>query len=85
MRLKSRQRWTIPLLAAALMLAACKSSPPAYQAPQRGTYKKQPAQAAIANMQLALEYMKLGQLATGRECIERALAEDSNNPSVQLT
>jgi type IV pilus assembly protein PilF len=85
MRLKSRQRWTIPLLAAALMLAACKSSPPAYQAPQRGTYKKQPAQAAIANMQLALEYMKLGQLATARECIERALAEDSNNPSVQLT
>ena len=85
MRRNTSQYWTIPLLAALLTLAACKSSPPAYQAPVRGTYKKQPAQAAVANMQLALEYMKLGQLATARECIERALTEDPSNASVQLT
>ncbi len=85
MRRNTSQYWAIPLLAALLTLAACKSSPPAYQAPVRGTYKKQPAQAAVANMQLALEYMKLGQLATARECIERALTEDPTNPSVQLT
>ena len=85
MRLNGRHRWATALAAMLLTLAACKSSPPAYQAPQRGTYKKQPAQAAVANMQLALEYMKLGQLATARECIERALSEDSSNASVQLT
>lgn len=85
MRPNTGQCCTIALLTALLTLAACKSSPPAYQAPVRGTYKKQPAQAAVANMQLALEYMKLGQLATARECIERALTEDSSNPSVQLT
>ena len=69
-------------LAAALVLTACSHNPPAYQAPTR-TYKKQPAQAAVANMQLALEYMKLGKLATARECIEKALSEDASNPSVQ--
>ena len=36
-------------------------------------------------MQLALEYMKLGKLATAQECIEKALKEDASNPSVQET
>ncbi len=36
-------------------------------------------------MQLALEYMKLGKLATARECIEKALSEDSSNSAVQET
>jgi type IV pilus assembly protein PilF len=84
MRRNNSQYWAIPLLAALLTLAACKSSPPAYQAPVRGTYKKQPAQAAVANMQLAYEYLKLGQLATARERIELALAEDPSNPQVQV-
>jgi type IV pilus assembly protein PilF len=84
MTAKSRQILNVAAMAALLALAACKSSPPAYQAPVRGTYKKQPAQAAVANMQLALEYMKLGQLARARECIERALSQDANNPDVQL-
>ena len=36
-------------------------------------------------MQLAIEYMKLGKLANARDCIERALSEDSSNPNVQAT
>ena len=52
-------------LTASLILTACNHNPPAYERPTR-TYKKQPEQAAVANMQLALEYMKLGRLATGR-------------------
>lgn len=71
-------------LAAAFMLTACSHNPPAYQQPVR-TYKKQPAQAAIANMQLAIEYMKLNQLANARDCVERALSENSSNPDVQTT
>ena len=33
-----------------------------------------------ANMQLAIEYMKLGKLATARDCIERALKRGSREP-----
>jgi len=65
-------------------LTACNHNPPAYQRPVR-TYKKEPAKAAIANMQLAIEYMKLGQLSNSRECIEKALSEDSSNADVQMT
>src|ERR1700685_41771 len=72
-----------PLLTS-LFLTAATNTPPASQPPVRA-YKKQPAQAAVANMQLALEYMKLGKLATARECIEKALTEDPSNPSVQET
>jgi type IV pilus assembly protein PilF len=72
------------VLAGACLLAACNHNPPAYERPVR-TYKKQPAQAAVANTQLAIEYMKLNQLANARDCIERALSEDSSNPDVQAT
>jgi type IV pilus assembly protein PilF len=71
-------------LAAACALAACNHNQPAYERPVR-TYKKQPAQAAVANAQLAIEYMKLNKLANARDCIERALSEDSSNPDVQAT
>ena len=76
----------IPVLAvmAVLTLSACNHNPPTYQRPVR-TYKKEPAKAAIANMQLAIEYMKLGQLSNSRECIEKALSEDSSNADVQVT
>jgi type IV pilus assembly protein PilF len=86
MTVNSKLLRTGPLLAlaAACFLSACNHNPPAYQAPVR-TYKKQPAQAAIANMQLAIEYMKLNQLANARDCIERALSENSSNPDVQAT
>ncbi|MGO9934809.1 MAG: type IV pilus biogenesis/stability protein PilW [Steroidobacteraceae bacterium] len=78
-----RADWALAAIAASL-LAGCSHSPPAYNPPVR-TYKKEPAQAAVANMQLAIEYMKLGQLANSRECIEKALKEDASNPNVQET
>jgi type IV pilus assembly protein PilF len=86
MKLNSTILRVAPLVAvlAALALSACHSSAPAYQRPVR-TYKKEPAKAAIANMQLAIEYMKLGQLSNARECIEKALSEDSSNAEVQMT
>ena len=72
--LNPKLRRALPVLAvlAVWTLTACNHNPPAYQRPVR-TYKKEPAKAAIANMQLAIEYMKLGQLANSRECIEKAL------------
>jgi type IV pilus assembly protein PilF len=85
MKLNTRHFRAIPLLAVLLAsILACSHNPPAYTPPVR-IYKKEPAKAAQANMQLAIEYMKLGQLATARECIERALKEDSSNPYVQET
>ena len=71
-------------LTAAFILTACSHNPPAYERPVR-TYKKEPAKAAVANMQLAIEYMKLGQMSNSRECIEKALSEDASNPDVQMT
>src|SRR5258708_17290942 len=73
-----------PVAVLTAALSACSHTPAAYERPTR-TYKKEPAQAAVANMQLALEYMKLGKLATARECIEKALSQDSSNPFVQET
>lgn len=46
---------------------------------------KTAAQAASVNMQLAIEYMKLGKLASSRDFIERALKQDPGNANVQLT
>jgi type IV pilus assembly protein PilF len=46
---------------------------------------KNPQQAAQANIQLAIEYMKMDKLAVSRDYLERALAEDPDNPSVQST
>jgi type IV pilus assembly protein PilF len=81
----TRHLCAIPALTVVLVsLLACNHNPPTYTPPVR-TYKKEPVKAAIANMQLAIEYMKLGQLATSRECIERALSEDPSNPDVQMT
>jgi type IV pilus assembly protein PilF len=43
------------------------------------------AQAAAVNVQLAIEYMKIGKLAAARETIERALKQDPENANVQST
>jgi type IV pilus assembly protein PilF len=43
------------------------------------------AEAAKVNVQLAIEYMKIGKLAAARETIERAMKEDVNSADVQLT
>ena len=84
MMLNLKKLRAVAALMAAGILAACSHNSQAYQQPVR-TYKKQPAQAAVANMQLAIEYMKLGQLANARDCIERALSENASNPDVQAT
>ncbi|MGD0490665.1 MAG: type IV pilus biogenesis/stability protein PilW [Steroidobacteraceae bacterium] len=69
---------------ALFVLTGCHPAPPVYQQPDR--YKKpEPAQAAVANMQMALEYMRLNDLAHARDRIERALTEAPSNPSVQET
>jgi|ERR1700675_1676206 type IV pilus assembly protein PilF len=78
-----RAAWALAVILAALP-AACSHNPPAYNLPVR-TYKKEPEKAAVANMQLAVEYMKIGQLANSRDCIEKALKEDASNPNVQET
>jgi type IV pilus assembly protein PilF len=47
--------------------------------------KSSPEVAAATNMQLAIEYLKLGKLAASRDFIERALSQDPRNPDVQMT
>ena len=46
---------------------------------------KSGAQAAGVNVQLAIEYLKLGKLGDSRDFIERALKQDPGNANVQLT
>jgi type IV pilus assembly protein PilF len=60
------------------LLAACVSNnpPPKDRTPQA---------AAANNMQLALEYMRLGKLAIARDFIEKALTEDPHSAQVQAT
>ncbi len=72
-----------PMLAAS-MLSACHSRPPPYQPIDRHK-KPDPAEAAVANMQMALEYMRLNNLGRARDRIERALDEAPANASVQET
>jgi type IV pilus assembly protein PilF len=60
-----------------LCLAACSSN--------SGFKKASPQVTAATNMQLAIEYMKLGKLASSRDFIEQALKEDPANPDVQIT
>jgi type IV pilus assembly protein PilF len=77
----------VALLATAALaaaLSACHSSPPPYQQPDRHR-KPVPAEAAVANMKMALEYLRLNNLAPARERIERALSEAPDNPNVQET
>jgi type IV pilus assembly protein PilF len=50
-----------------------------------GFKKASPQVTAATNMQLAIEYMKLGKLASSRDFIEQALKEDPGNPDVQIT
>ena len=47
--------------------------------------KASPAVTANTNMQLAIEYMRLGRLAASRDFMERALSQDPGNPNVQMT
>jgi type IV pilus assembly protein PilF len=70
---------TVALFAAIVccVLAACSHD--------SGFKKASPAVSARTNVQLAIEYMKIGKLASSRDFIERALSEDPGNPDVQMT
>jgi type IV pilus assembly protein PilF len=61
-------------VAAALVLSGCMRS---------GVVSgKSVSEAANVNMQLAIEYMKLNNLAVAREKLERALKQDPRNPNI---
>jgi type IV pilus assembly protein PilF len=79
-------RLTALLAAAGLLaaLSACHASTPPYQQPDRHR-KPVPGEAAVANMKMALEYMRINNLAQARERIERALGEAPDNANVQET
>jgi type IV pilus assembly protein PilF len=65
---------------ALLALGACTSTPTSPSG--RPT---SPPEAAKYNAQLAIEYMRKGDLAVAREKIDRALTQDPNSVSVQMT
>ncbi|MEA3134928.1 MAG: type pilus assembly protein PilF [Gammaproteobacteria bacterium] len=75
--MKSRSWLTLTVAMLSLSLSACVKSG---LAPGRTR-----AQAAKVNIQLAIEYMKLGKLTSSREFVDRALKQDPNNAEVQLT
>ncbi len=64
-------------LIAACCLAACSHDSSFKKAP--------PAVAASTNMQLAIEYLRLGKLAESRDTIERALDQNPGSADVQMT
>jgi type IV pilus assembly protein PilF len=70
---------TVKVLALMLCccLAACSNN--------SGFKKAPPKETAATDVQLAIEYMKLGKLASARDYIEQALTLDSGNANVQMT
>jgi type IV pilus assembly protein PilF len=67
----------IPAVILGVCVAACSHNPQFKRA--------SPTVMAATNMQLAIEYLKLGKLASSQEFIERALSEDPGDPDVQMT
>jgi type IV pilus assembly protein PilF len=67
----------MPALILAIGLAACSHD--------NGFKKASPEVQANTNMQLAIEYMKLGQLATAKDFMETALSQDPGSADVQMT
>jgi type IV pilus assembly protein PilF len=64
-------------LSLGLCLAACSHNT---------SFKKaSPEVTAATNVQLAIEYMKLGKLAQSRDFIEKALSQNPSSPDVQMT
>src|SRR5579883_474247 len=66
------------------LLLACKHSPPSYQ-PASRVHKADPHEAAVANMKMAQEYLRLNNLAQASDRIERALKEAPDDAHVQET
>lgn len=58
-------------------LAACAN--------HSGFKRASPQVTAATNMQLAIEYLRLGKLATSRDFVELALSEDPGSADVQMT
>jgi type IV pilus assembly protein PilF len=73
--MKSSKVWLFAVILGGL--AACSQD--------SGFKKASPSATAATNMQLAIEYMKLGKLAASRDFMERALSQDPGNPDVQMT
>jgi type IV pilus assembly protein PilF len=71
-------KYTTMAAMALLWLAACAHKDNQFK-------KSSPQQMAATDVQLAIEYMKLGKLANSREFVERALKEDPASANVQLT
>jgi type IV pilus assembly protein PilF len=71
----STVKWSAAILG--LCLAACSHND--------GFKKASPEVTAATNMQLAIEYMRMGKLAASRDFIERALSENPASPDVQIT
>ena len=70
-----------PVKMLALILGTCLAA-----CSHNSDFKKAtPAVMAATNVQLAIEYMKLGKLAASRDFMERALSEDPGSPDVQMT
>jgi type IV pilus assembly protein PilF len=67
----------MPALILGIGLAACSHN--------NGFKKASPEVQANTNMQLAIEYMKLGKLAAARDFMEAALSQDPGNADVQMT
>src|SRR5262245_5134392 len=73
----------LAIVIALLLLASCTTTmTPTPTSPAR---QKSPTEAATFNSQLAIEYLKKGDLAVARDKIEKALSQDADNVSVQLT
>ncbi|HZF25876.1 MAG TPA: type IV pilus biogenesis/stability protein PilW [Steroidobacteraceae bacterium] len=66
---------------ALLALGACTTTPPTSSSGRPTS----PTEAATFNAQLSIEYLKKGDLAVAREKVDRALSQDPNNVSVQMT
>ena len=70
------------LLAMGLAASVWGVSGCAHRGPASGRTSEQ---AATTNMQLAIEYMKLGKMSTSRDYAERALSQAPTNANVQFT
>jgi type IV pilus assembly protein PilF len=75
--MKSRILTVWPLLLA-LGLTGCVHNDPRFK-------KASNADQAATNLQLSIEYMKLGKMAESRDFIERALEQDADSADVQMT
>jgi type IV pilus assembly protein PilF len=70
------------MLAVILVLGACTQS---RETRPRVFKKASPAVMAATDMQLAIEFMRLGKMSDSRDAIERALSENPANADVQMT